>query len=253
MEHQARQSSAKQFPFTQFVEHNRLGVIENPLRRIPEEKLKDYIESFHEINRLGTVVDPATLVRGARLARDEEGFVAEEKAVENLTFVESTALDKEKGTTIWSETREIKIILLICCVGSVLQGWVSRAIRLSRLTDSLSRALKPQVGYADSRNIQAQGAIVAANQIWPKEFINPEFSLNLGELSVLSTDVWIFSATNAIVYFAASSVGAFMCDPLTEITVGRRGALFVAALFSLAASIGEALTHSWQALFACRL
>ena len=130
MEHQARQSSAKQFPFTQFVEHNRLGVIENPLRRIPEDKLKDFIESFHEINKLGTVVDPATLVRGARLARDEEAFVAEEKAEENLTYVESTALDKEKGTTIWSETREIKIILLICCVGSVLQGWVSQAIRL---------------------------------------------------------------------------------------------------------------------------
>lgn len=66
-------------------------------------------------------------------------------------------------------------------------------------------------------------------------------------------DIWRFSATNAIVYFAASSVGALLCDPLTEIFVGRRGALFAAAVCTFAASIGEAFTHSWQALFACRV
>lgn len=71
-------------------------------------------------------------------------------------------------------------------------------------------------------------------------------------MGALNRDIWIFSATNAIVYFAACTVGAFLCDPLTEIFVGRRGAIFVAALFTFTASIGEAFTHSWQALFACR-
>lgn len=66
-------------------------------------------------------------------------------------------------------------------------------------------------------------------------------------------DIWIFSGTNAIVYFAASSVGALLCDPLTELFVGRRGAIFVAALFTFTASIGEAFAPSWQALFGCRL
>ena len=61
------------------------------------------------------------------------------------------------------------------------------------------------------------------------------------------------TATNAVVYFAASTVGAFLCDPLTEIFVGRRGALFAAAAMTFASSIGAAFTHSWQALLATRV
>ena len=85
-----------------------------------------------------------------------------------------------------------------------------------------------------------------------------EFGLGLGfnganEPSGRIRDIWRFSATNAIVYFAASSVGALLCDPLTEIFVGRRGAIFVAAITTFAASIGEAFCHRWETLFACRL
>ena len=43
-----------------------------------------------------------------------------------------------------------------------------------------------------------------------------------------------------------------MCDPLTEFTWGRRGALFTAAIFTFAASIGEAYTNDWKSLFAVR-
>ncbi|KAL8928047.1 MAG: hypothetical protein Q9172_001102 [Xanthocarpia lactea] len=201
------------------LENGRLAIIENPLRRIPEEEVNGYIKSFHEENGLGIGIDLNTLVRGARLARDEEAFVQEEAG--NLTEVESAALKKEKCTTIWSESREIKIILLTCCVGSIIQGW---------------------------------GAIIAANQTWPEELLKTLTPTNgPTQPGGSSKDTWLFSATNAIVYFAASSVGAFLCDPLTEIFVGRRGAIFVAGLFTFIASIGEAFTHSWQTLFACRL
>ncbi|KAL8915015.1 MAG: hypothetical protein Q9171_000455 [Xanthocarpia ochracea] len=215
-----RPSSTTQFPFTRMLENGRLAIIENPLRRIPEEELNGYIKSFHKEKGLGIGIDFNTLVRGARLARDEEAFVQEEAG--NLTEVESAALEKEKRTTIWSESREIKIILLICCVGSIVQGW-------------------------------SQGAIVAANQTWPKALLKT-LTPTSGPTQPggSSRDMWLFSATNAIAYFAASSVGAFLCDPLTEIFVGRRGAIFVAGLFTFTASIGEAFTHSWQALFACR-
>ncbi|KAL9594358.1 MAG: hypothetical protein Q9219_007072 [cf. Caloplaca sp. 3 TL-2023] len=221
MERQPRQSTTTQIPFQQLLKRNDLAIIENPLRRIPESNLPTYIEEFYEQSDLANIVDVDTLIRATRLARDEEAFIDEESAEGTLTKVETTALDKEKSTTIWTESREIKIILLSCCVASIVQGW-------------------------------AQGAIVGANQSWPKDL-----GLNLGQ-NVGPTepengqigDIWRFSATNAIVYFAASSIGAFLCDPLTEIFVGRRGAIFVAALFTFAASIGEAFTQSWQALFA---
>ncbi|KAL8689183.1 MAG: hypothetical protein Q9218_005086 [Villophora microphyllina] len=240
MGHQSRQSPTNRLPFQQLLQHNDLGIIENPLRRIPEDDLNTYIESFHGDNNLGKVVDIATLVRGARLARDEEAFVAQQLVEESLTEVEQAALDKEKRTSIWTETREIKIILLICCVGSVVQGW--------------PRVQTVEADFADPKDLQTQGAIVAPNQRWPGEFglKIPPNQLNAPEPKGHSGDIWLFSATNAIVYFAASSVGAFLCDPLTEIFVGRRGAIFVAALFTFTASIGEAFTHRWQTLFACR-
>ena len=91
------------------------------------------------------------------------------------------------------------------------------------------------------------------NLLRPQEFHLNTGSTGPGQPEARIGDIWRFSATNAIVYFAASSVGALLCDPLTEIFVGRRGALFAAAICTFAASIGEAFTHSWQALFACRV
>ncbi|KAL8937673.1 MAG: hypothetical protein Q9216_004307 [Gyalolechia sp. 2 TL-2023] len=216
-------SDDDQIPFEQLLKHNDLAIIENPLRRIPEDRLSGYIKSFHDQDNLANVVDVDTLIRGARLARDEEAFMAGEGADGYLSQVEAAALGKEKESSIWTESRELKIILLTCCVGSVVQGW-------------------------------AQGAIVGANQTWPKEFnldLGKSFGSS-GQEQGQSRDIWLFSATNAIVYFAASSVGAFLCDPFTEIFLGRRGAIFAAALFTATASIGEAFTDSWQGLFACR-
>ena len=123
MERQPQRSSTGRLLFQELLEHNDLGIIENPLRRIPEDYLIDCIKIFYNEAGLDKVIDFDTVLRGARLARDEEAFVTEEE--EALTQVESTALKKEKTTTIWTESRETKIILLTCFMGSVLQGWVS--------------------------------------------------------------------------------------------------------------------------------
>ena len=131
MDYQRRRSTTVQLPFEQLLGHNDLAIIENPLRRIPEDRVNAYIGSFHEESDLADVVDVDTLIRGARLARDEEAFIAEESAKKLLTTVEKAALDKEKSSSIWTESREIKIILLACCVGSITQGWVSELVRSS--------------------------------------------------------------------------------------------------------------------------
>ena len=118
------------------------------------------------------------------------------------------------------------------------------------------RGTKSNIQYTDFNDSQTQGAIVGPNQAWPQAVRPP---LNVPDFSgqphahFSYREVFKFSATNAIVYFAASTVGAFLCDPLTHVFVGRRGAIFVAALFTFTASIGEGLVQSWQALFACRL
>ncbi|KAL8847002.1 MAG: hypothetical protein Q9221_007943 [Calogaya cf. arnoldii] len=198
-----RASSATKLPFQQLLNNNSLRVVENPLRRIAEEHVIKFFEDFHRDHSLGSV----------------EIFLTQEIADGTLTEVEEAAIDKEKHTTIWTETRELKIILLICSLGSTLQGWTP-------------------------------GAIVAANQTWPGAL--GLTSLEQDGPTQTGGHVWAFGATNAIVYFAASTVGAFLCDPLTEILTGRRGAIFVAALFTFVASIGQAFAHDWKALLAWR-
>ena len=220
-----------QLPFQRLLENNDLGIIENPLRRIDEDDLIKDIRDFHRDGYLASRVDLDVLVRGGLLARDEEATITEAKVARDegdeiteriLNEMEVEAVHNEKSTSIWRESKELKLILLTCCVASVVQGW-------------------------------AQGAIVGANSGWPGEF-----GLRLGfdgpdNVKGRVADIWKFSATNAIVYFAASTTGALLCDPLTELFAGRRGALFVSAIFTFAASIGGAYTHSWQNLFACRL
>lgn len=44
-----------------------------------------------------------------------------------------------------------------------------------------------------------------------------------------------------------------MSDPLNEHVYGRRGAIFIAALFSLASVIGAAYAKTWESLLACRV
>ena len=207
----------RRLPFQRLLENNDLGIIENPLQRIEEDELDDDLTAFHRDCDLADVVDVDVLIRGGRLARGEEVFTAEG----DLSDVEKAALQKEKTTRFWEESKELRVILLTCTVGAVVQGWV-------------------------------QGAIVGANLGWPAEFglnVNPH---NPDHEEISISDVWLFGAVNSIVFFAASLVGAFLCDPLTEIFVGRRGALFFAGAMTFAASIGSAFTHSSQALFACR-
>ena len=207
----------KRTPYQRLFESNDMGIIENPLQRIDEEELDENTTAFHADYNLAEVVDLETLIRGGHLARAGEIFIAKG----DLSGVETAAIENEGKSRFWEESKELRVILLTCTVGSITQGWV-------------------------------QGAIVGANQGWPAAF-----GLHIGSIThtdpLSSTaDIWKFGAVNAIVYFSASFVGALLCDPATELFTGRRGALFVAATTTLAASIGSAFTHDWKALLACR-
>lgn len=125
---------------------------------------------------------------------------------------------KEENPKLREQSKELNIILLTCCIGAIVQGW-------------------------------SQASITGANLQWPYAFGWPTIDENSGTIR----NYWIFGGVNAITYFAASSIGAWLSDPLNEYFWGRRGALFIASLFTFAASIGSAFTYSWKTLFVCRL
>ena len=150
-------------------------------------------------------MDLPLLLRGAKLARDEKSF----RRSNELSTIERDALDKEANPKFSEQSKELKIILLTCCIGAIVQGWT-------------------------------QASIIGANLQWPHVLNVPDTS-------------WRFGIVNAITYFSASFAGSWLSDPFNEYFTGRRGALFVAGVFTLVGSVGSAFTNSWQALLACRL
>ena len=64
----------------------------------------------------------------------------------------------------------------------------------------------------------------------------------------------LFGFVNASTYFAASLIGTWLADPINNaLKLGRRGAIFASALFSLVTVIGSAGAQSWPGLLICRL
>ncbi|KAH8696407.1 putative sugar transporter [Talaromyces proteolyticus] len=89
----------------------------------------------------------------------------------------------------------------------------------------------------------SQANLTGANLLWPLDLFNNN----------TTSTTWKFGAVNSVTYFSASLVGGWLSDPLNEHVFGRRGALFIAALVSLASSIGSGYVQSWQGLLVCRL
>ena len=77
------------------------------------------MEDFYEDHSLADVVDVKLLKRGALLARDRDGFMQEH--LDDLSPIEKKALLKEENPKFSELTRELKIVLLTCCIGAIVQ------------------------------------------------------------------------------------------------------------------------------------
>ncbi|KAL3417130.1 hypothetical protein PVAG01_11130 [Phlyctema vagabunda] len=198
--------------FKDLLEKNELGIIDSPLQWTDPEAQDENVRKTHAAHHLGDTLSEELFIRGGRLARDEELFLSLEE--NHVTDLEREALSREKTSTLWQQSKELKVILLACCFAAIAQGW-------------------------------DQASLSGANLRWPAEF-------GLSE-KTRTRDAWIFGGVNSITYFAASSVGAWITDPLNEHFYGRRGALFVAGLFSFVGVVASAFCQEWGTLFFCRL
>ncbi|KAH0031911.1 MFS general substrate transporter, partial [Aureobasidium melanogenum] len=131
--------------------------------------------------------------------------------------------DREKEQLKWEEagelrslTKTMRVLLFTCAIGAIVQGW-------------------------------SQESIVGANLGWPRDL-----SIQTIDEPVQGQHLRYFGIVNAMPYFAASVLGAWVSDPITYV-YGRRTALFFAALCSFAAPIGSAYCRTWYQLLACRL
>lgn len=83
------------------------------------------MEEFYDDHKLADVVDVKLLKRGALLARDRDEFMENRL----LSSVERKALLKEDNPKFWQQTRELKAVLLTCCIGAIIQ-YANRSLLL---------------------------------------------------------------------------------------------------------------------------
>ncbi|KAH8119192.1 hypothetical protein DFH11DRAFT_1722739 [Phellopilus nigrolimitatus] len=82
-----------------------------------------------------------------------------------------------------------------------------------------------------------------ANLSFPDEF-------GIGGKS--ARDTYLVGVVNAAPYIAVATIGCWVSDPLNNY-LGRRGTIFISAVFCLVSVIGSGFTKSWEQLFVTRL
>lgn len=65
-------------------------------------------------------------------------------------------------------------------------------------------------------------------------------------------DSWLVGVVNAGPYLGSAFIGCWLADPI-NFYLGRRGTIFVSAVFCLITPIGGAVCQTWEQLFITRV
>jgi hypothetical protein len=150
-----------------------------------------------------------------------------------VTKEEEDALIRESKGTFKSLTKSSIIILATCALGAIAQGWTQESI----VGANLHWPIDLHIAKAANDTTILWHAFDGSKE---QNNLNPDKGLEL------------FSLVNAITYFAACLLGAWVTDPLTYVW-GRRFALLFAGLCTLGGPIGASYCNTWVQLFFCRL
>ena len=98
-------------------------------------------------------------------------------------------------------------------------------------------------------------SIGAAVQGWDQtgsNGANLSFPQEFGIGSNRDRDNWLVGLVNAAPYIGSAFIGCWLSDPF-NMWFGRRGTIFLSAVFCVLTPIGGALTQTWEQLFATRI
>lgn len=161
------------------------------------------------------MVDLVPLMRkGALVAQDPPAF----ESIEELDDVERNALRNEVLHK-WRQPKSLYFTVILCSVGAAVQGWDQTGSNGANLSFPIA------FGIGNGEKVGAP------NQ---------------------ARDNWLVGLINAAPYIASAFFGCWCSDPLNHY-LGRRGTIFIAAIFCLFSVIGSAFTQTWQQLFVTRL
>ncbi|KAI9703393.1 MAG: hypothetical protein M1820_005865 [Bogoriella megaspora] len=154
------------------------------------------------------------LKRGALVAQDPARY----ERIETLTVEERERLSFE-ATHRWKHPAALYFTIILCSIGAAVQGWDQTGSNGA----NLSFPVYFGIGNGDT--------VGAPHQV---------------------RDSWLVGLVNSGPYIGSAFIGCWISDVCNNY-LGRRGTIFLAALFCVLTPIGGAFTQTWEELFVTRL
>ncbi|KAL1584387.1 hypothetical protein WHR41_06395 [Cladosporium halotolerans] len=176
-----------------------------------------YNDLMHDVETFcsdkGLVEHTDLVKRGALIAQDPTNF-------ENLELPddEREALRFESAHR-WRHPLALYFTIIVCSIGAAVQGWDQTGSNGA----NLSFPVEFGIGEGETEG--------APNQV---------------------RDSWLVGLVNAGPYIGSAFIGCWVSDPCNYY-FGRRGTIFISAIFCLLTPIGGAVSQNWEQLFITRL
>ncbi|KAG9568837.1 MFS transporter, partial [Aureobasidium melanogenum] len=193
---------------------NVTGEIRNPLVGVPRDTLMRSAEKFAADNDLNDILP--LLKKGALAAQNP----AEVASMDDFTE-EEKAIFQEEIVHKWRQPMILYVTVVLNSIAAAIQGW-------------------DQTGSN------------GANLSFPQAFGIPESGAVCEAAGSCSRNQWLVGFINSCPYLAIFLFAGWISDHLNH-WLGRRGVVFIAAIFSLLSPIGMAVTQNWQQLVVCRI
>ncbi|KAL2437143.1 Polyol transporter 5 [Exophiala dermatitidis] len=190
--------------------------IKNPLAHLTNEEVVKDVQDFARTSGLEDLTP--MIVKGALVAKDPPAF----ETVPGLTEDEKEAIRNEVLHK-WRQPRALYFTIILCSIGAAVQGWDQTGSNGANLS------------FPDALGIPISDTLADGSP-------NPHASRNQ----------WYQGLVNAGPYIASAFLGCWCSDPLNNF-FGRRGTIFVSAVFCFLSPIGSAVAQTWEQLLVTRL
>ncbi|KAK2823859.1 hypothetical protein FQN49_007549, partial [Arthroderma sp. PD_2] len=193
---------------------NVTGEIKNPLADIPRGQLLEDVRNFAREFDLQDIIP--LLEKGALVAQNPREF----ESLPELDEDDRKCL-REEVTHRWKLPWGLYYTIFLNSIAAAIQGW-------------------DQTGSN------------GANLSFPIDFGIPDSRPHCTSDAVCEKNAWIVGFVNSVPYITIALFAGWLSDPIND-WIGRRGTIFIAAIFSLLAPLGSAFTQNWGQLVICRI
>ncbi|KAJ5317949.1 hypothetical protein N7508_002457 [Penicillium antarcticum] len=206
---------------------NVTGEIKNPLAGIPHDRLMADVTDYATEYNLQDILP--ILKKGALVAQSPSAI----EVIPELSDDDRRIL-AEETTRRWKHPFALYYTIGLNSISAAIQGW-----------DQTGKCCS---GYPFDLCIGSNGA----NLTFDVQFGIPNNSPQCADPATCTRNQWIVGFINATPYITICLFVAWLSDPLNHI-LGRRGTIFLAAIFSFAAPLGSGFTQHWGHLIATRV